>query len=470
MANPISATQSRADHMGTERIGRLLVQFAVPAILMNLVSSAYNMVDKIFVGNMIGDLGLTATTVAHPVMRVITAFAILVGAGGNALLALYLGEGKHEEAERILNNTFLLIAGISLSISVLCMIFIHPLLALLGCSEEALPYALPYLRIVLIGGFFEAITSGLGMFVRTDGRPKYMMACTVSGCLINVVLDPLMIGTFGWGTAGAAAATAFAQIISGCLILYYFTLSGKSTIKLRLSRMRLSGDLTRRSAALGASSFISQLSSAITQTVMLASLGIYAASTLEGDLYIAAVGITTSMGLLFLMPTLGMQQALQPILGYNYGAKKYRRVLRTVKIGFVAIMVISLVGWLVILLWAEPLCAIFGADPEYISLYAWTMRVYNLLVLFLPVHSISSNLAQALGKPRPAILMSLTRQVFALLPSILILPLFFGVTGIIWAMPVTDTVSLLLSGYFLIREVRELKGLIREAEAKGITA
>ena len=465
MANTLNSTQARSSLMGTERIGKLLVQFAVPAILMNIVSSAYNMVDKIFVGNMVGDLGITATTVAHPAMRLMTAFAILVGAGGNALLALSLGEGKHKEAERIVNNTFLLIAAISITLTLLGEIFIHPLLTLLGCSEEAVPHALPYLRIVLLGGFFESVTSGLGMFIRTDGKPKYMMACTISGCLINIVLDPILIGVCGWGIAGAAVATVFAQIISGGLILYYFTLSSKSTLKLRLSLMRPSWDLTRRSTALGASNFISSLSGAITQTVMLASLGIYAVSALEGDLYIAAIGVTTSVGMLFLMPAIGMQQALQPILGYNYGAKNYDRVLKTVKYGLISIMVVSTVGWLVILLWAEQLCAIFGADPQYIHIYARTMRLYNILLPLFALSAVASNLAQAIGKPKPAILLSLTRQVFALLPSILLLPLLLGLEGILWSMAVTDFVSAALGVAILIRETRIIRQLLREMPA-----
>lgn len=459
MADTHTTTESRSALMGSERIGKLLVQFAVPAILMNLVSSAYNMVDKIFVGNMIGDLGITAATVAAPVMRLITAFAVLVGAGGNALLALYLGEGRHKDAERILNNSFLLITILSVGLSALGLIFIHPLLTLLGCSEEAAPYALPYLRIVFIGTFFEAVTSGMGMFIRTDGKPKYMMACTISGCLINIVLDPVMIGVFNWGITGAAIATVFAQVISGCLILYYFTLSKKSTIKLRLREMRLTGALTRRTCSLGTSSFISQLSGSITQAVMVASLGFYASSTLEGDIYIASIGVTLSIGLLFMMPVFGMQQALQPILGYNYGAKNYDRVIQTFKWGLISILTVSVIGWLAIMLWAEELCSIFGADAAYLPIYARSMRLYNLLLPLVPISAIGSNLAQSIGKPRPAILLSLTRQVFALLPSMLILPLIFGMDGILWAMPFTDVVSSSIGAFIIVREIRQIRRL-----------
>jgi putative MATE family efflux protein len=462
MANSNESTEARAALMGTERIGKLLVQFAVPAILMNLVSSAYNMVDKIFVGRMVGDLGITATTVANPVMRIITAFAILIGAGGNALLALRLGEGKHKEAEGILNNSFLLITIITLTLSALGLIFIHPLLSILGCSADAQPLALIYVRIVLIGGFFEAVTSGMGMFIRTDGKPKFMMACTISGCIINIVLDPIMIGVFRWGIAGAAIATVFAQVISGCLILYYFTLSKKSTIKLRLREFRLRSDVTKTTCQLGTSSFISQLTGAITQTIMLASLGLYASTALEGDLYIASIGVTLSIGLLFMMPIVGMQQAVQPILGYNYGAKKYDRVLHTFKWAMISVTIMALIGWAVMMLWAEGLSSIFGADPEYLSIYARSMRIYNVTLPLVPISMLGSNLFQAIGKPRPAIMLSLTRQIFALLPAVLILPLIFGVDGVVGAMPVADIVSGIVG---TIMVARELRGIARLRDA-----
>jgi putative MATE family efflux protein len=462
MANSNESTEARAALMGTDRIGKLLVQFAVPAILMNLVSSAYNMVDKIFVGRMVGDLGITATTVANPVMRIITAFAILIGAGGNALLALRLGEGKHKEAEGILNNSFLLITIITLTLSALGLIFIHPLLSILGCSADAQPLALIYVRIVLIGGFFEAVTSGMGMFIRTDGKPKFMMACTISGCIINIVLDPIMIGVFRWGIAGAAIATVFAQVISGCLILYYFTLSKKSTIKLRLREFRLRSDVTKTTCQLGTSSFISQLTGAITQTIMLASLGLYASTALEGDLYIASIGVTLSIGLLFMMPIVGMQQAVQPILGYNYGAKKYDRVLHTFKWAMISVTIMALIGWAVMMLWAEGLSSIFGADPEYLSIYARSMRIYNVTLPLVPISMLGSNLFQAIGKPRPAIMLSLTRQIFALLPAVLILPLIFGVDGVVGAMPVADIVSGIVG---TIMVARELRGIARLRDA-----
>lgn len=464
MANsPASvSTQARASLMGTERIGKLLLQFAVPAILMNLVSSLYNMVDKIFVGNLIGDLAITATTVANPVMRLLTSFAILVGAGGNALLALRLGEGKHKEAEGILNNSFLLIAIITLSLSALGLIFLDPLLDLLGCSEAALPYARTYVRIILIGGFFEAVTSGMGMFVRTDGKPKYMMACTISGCLINIVFDPIMIGVFHWGVAGAAIATVLAQVISACMILYYFTLSKKSTIKLRARLLRLRGDVTKTTCQLGTSSFISNITGAVTQAVMFASLGLYAPSSEVGDIYIASIGVTLSIGLLFMMPIIGMQQAVQPILGYNYGAKKYDRVLHTFKWAMISVTLMAIAGWAVMMIWAEGLSSIFGADARYLDIYAKTMRIYNVTLPLVPVSLLGANMFQAIGKPRQAIALSLTRQVFALLPAVLILPLIVGVDGVVGAMPLADIISCVIGAILVSREVREISRLRRE--------
>lgn len=462
-----SRTAQRADLLGTERIGRLLVKFAIPAILMMAVSSLYNIVDKIFVGQFVGDIGITATTVVGPVMRLISAFALLIGAGGNSLLALKLGQGEYDEAERILNNSFVLIFIISAVIMAVGYSITDQILYLFGCDAEALGYARPYMRIILLGTFFECVTTGFGLFIRTDGRPKTMMMYSVTGCVINVILDPIFIYVLGMGIAGAAWATFIAQTVSGLLVIYYFTMSKAGTIKLRLSQLRLTRAVTIRSVQLGFSSFLTQFLGSIVQSILLSSLTFYgAASAVGGNIAIASVGITTSTGMLFLLPAMGMQQAVQPIVGYNFGAKKNDRVLDTMKWSIIATTIMLLVGFVIIMLFAEQLCKIFGAYDEFNDHAAWTMRIYNLLLPCLGINLLSTNFFQAIGKPLKAVIIGLSRQVLCLIPLILILPRFFGLNGVIYALPAADFVSFIVAGgilgyelYRIYKNVPSQKGL-----------
>ena len=392
-------TARRADALGTQRIFPLLLQYALPAIAMMLISSLYNIVDKAFVGNFVGQLGITATTVCHPAVRIIDAFAMLVGAGGSTLLALRLGEGKSDEAETILNSSFVLLILENVVLILLGYLFTEPLLRLFGAGDQVMPYAVTYIRVVLIGAFFNSTANGFGMFVRVDGSPKRMMVCSVTGCILNIILDPIAIYVLGWGIAGAAAATAFSQIVSGLMVIYYFTLSSRSTMKLRLSKMRIHRSTTLKTAELGFSSFLQQFTGSLSQSVLLSCLALFAtASTASADIAQASVGITVSIGLFFLLPAIGVSSAIQPIISYNYGAKNYHRVVDTLKTATIFSISMLTAGWIIILIFAEPLCKIFGCSGESLKHAAYTMRVYNMLLPLVPFGNVGSGFFQSIGK------------------------------------------------------------------------
>jgi putative MATE family efflux protein len=454
-------TAQRSSALGTEHIFKLILQYAIPAIAMMLISSLYNIVDKVFVGNFVGQIGITATTVVNPAVRIIDAFAMLVGAGGSTLLALRLGEGKSEEAESILNNSFLLTFLISVVLMVLGYGFSEPMLRLFGAGDEVMPYALTYLKVVLIGAFFNSTANGFGMFVRVDGSPKRMMVCSITGCVLNIILDPIAIYVLGWGIAGAAAATAFSQVVSGLMVIHYFTLSRRSTMKLRLSKMRLGKEHTKKTAELGFSSFLQQFTGSISQSVLLSCLAIFAtAETVSGDVAQASVGITVSIGLFFLLPAIGISSAIQPIIGYNYGAKNYHRVVDTLRTATVFAIAMLTVGWIIILIFAEPLCRIFGATGSDLQHAAYTMRVYNLLLPLVPFGNVGSGFFQSIGQPKKAIFISLSRQILCLIPMVLILGSIFGQNGVLYSLPVADLVS---SAVALILMVSQCKKLRQEA-------
>lgn len=455
-----SQTAQRSDALGTEHIWKLILQYALPAIAMMLISSLYNIVDKIFVGNFVGQIGITATTVSNPAMRLIDAFALLVGAGGSTLLALRLGEGKSDEAESILGSSFFLLALLSLSLTALGYAFTEPLLGLFGAGADSMAHASTYLRVVLIGAFFSSVTSGLGLFVRVDGSPKRMMICSVTGCVLNIILDPIAISLLGWGIAGAAAATAFSQIVSGLMVLHYFTLSRRSTIKLRPKYLRLRRNTTPKTLELGFSSFLQQFTGSISQSVLLSCLAIFATTqTVTGDVAQASVGITVSIGLFFLLPALGISSAIQPIISYNYGAKNYHRVVDTLKTATSFAIVMLTIGWIIILIFAEPLCRLFGADGSNLQHAAYTMRVYNLLLPLVPFGNVGSGFFQSIGQPKKAVLISLSRQILCLIPMVLILGNIFGQNGVLYALPVADVVSSAIALGMMIYQCNQLRKL-----------
>lgn len=454
---------SRSDLMGSEKISKLIIQFALPAILALVVSALYNIVDKAFIGQFVGQNGITAVTVSNPYSRVADAFTLLAGAGGNALLAIRLGEKKREVAEPILGNCFVLIAIFSAVMITLGYAFTEPILHTMGTSDEVMPQASLYLRICLIGFFFNAVTVGIGPFLRTDGSPRSMMFFTSIGCVLNFGLDPLMIHVFKWGIAGAAIATVFSQFISFILIVHYFTLGKRSSFKLRAKHLRLRMDIIKESVVLGFSSFILQLVNSLSQTIMNVSLTAYGAATaVGGDIAIAAVGITTSIGMFFLLPASGIQQAVAPILGYNYGAKNYERVLNVLKIGLLFSTALSTLGFLIIMIFPGSLCSLFGAKDDLLSRSIWTARMYNLCLPLITPSLLSPQFFQATAQPRKALLLSLNRNLIVKVPLMFILPLFFGLDGVIYSLPVTDIVASSIAGFFLIKEAKKYKRLSLE--------
>lgn len=453
---------TRSDLMGTEKIGKLIMQFAFPAMLSLLVSALYNTVDKAFIGQFVGQNGLTAVTVTNPFFRVADAFSVLVGGGGNALLAIRLGEKRRELAEPILGNCFTLIFIFAAIMIAVGACFSNSILNILGASADVAPYSAMYLRTCLIGLFFNAVTVGIGPFLRTDGSPRSMMLFTSVGCILNFGLDPLFIHVFNWGVAGAAAATVLSQFISFVLILRYFTVSKRSSFKLRLKNLKPRADIVRESLKLGLSSFFNQLVNSLSQAILNASLTAYGAATvIGGDVAIAAVGITTSIGQIFLMPALGIQQAMSPILGYNYGAKKYDRVLKVMGIGIFSAMAISTLGFAVIMIFPAQLCTLFGADGALMERSIWTLRVYNLFLPVIMPSIVTAQVFQSTNQPNKALFFGLNRNLIIKVAALLILPRIFGLDGVIYSLPFTDVVASAAASIALIKEAKRFKALSR---------
>lgn len=458
-------TAQRANALGTEKILPLIVKYALPAIAMMLISSLYNIVDKAFVGNFVGNIGITATTVVHPLSRIIDAAGMLICSGGSTLLALRLGEGKSEEAESILNNCFLLLLIFCAVLIGVFAVFTEPVLRLFGAEPEVMPYAVRYFRIILVGAFFNTVANCFGLFVRVDGSPKRMMICSITGCIINIILDPIAISTLKMGIAGAAWATSFSQIVSGLMVFHYFTISKRSTIKLRLSAFRIHRKNSLKSMELGVSSFLQQFTGSLSQTIMMICLAAFAtAQTVTGAVAQASVGIATSIGLFFLLPAIGVSSAIQPIISYNYGAKKYDRVIATLKVAIGFAVAMLTLGWLINMIFAEPLCRLFGAEGSDLKHAAYTMRLYNLLLPLVPFTNVGSGFFQSIGQPKKAVIISLSRQVICLIPMIVLLGSIFGQNGALFAVPVTDVISFSVALILILRACKKLKAADTSAE------
>lgn len=441
--------------LGEDRILTLLKRFSIPAIVGMLVNALYNVVDRIFIGNSVGSDGIAGITVAFPIMIIMMGFAMLIGFGSTSLLSIRLGEKKIDEAERIIANGMSLLIITSLAISVLGLIFLQPVLEAFGASETVMPYSIQYMQIILMGGIFQGIGFGMNNYIRALGSPKTSMLTMLIGALLNIILDPIFIYLFNWGIRGAAIATVFSQLVSSVWVLYYF-FGGKSYLKIRLHNMRLHLGTVLKIISLGFPPFIMQIAASIMNTIMNRKLQMYG-----GDIAISAMGITSSVNMMILMPIFGLNQGAQPIIGYNFGARNFHRVKETVRLGMVGATIIVLIGFALTRIFPAQLVSLFGRDDvELIRIGTKAIRIFLLGLPFVGFQVMTSGYFQAVGKPRQAMLLTLARQVIILIPAILILPGFYGLDGIFAAGPLSDIASAIICGCLLIYEIRSMRKLM----------
>ncbi len=440
-----------SDRLGEEKISRLLLRFSVPAIVGMLVNALYNVVDRIFIGNSIGSLGIAGITIGFPIMLVIMAFSMLIGFGANSLISIRLGEQKKSEAELIMGNAMVLLVVTAAVISATGLMFIEPLLNSFGASETVLPYAKEYLNIILLGTVIQSLGFGMNTFIRGEGNPKIAMFTMLIGAILNTILDPVFIFIFGRGVRGAAEATVISQIVSTIWVMYYF-LSGNSTLKIHKKNLKLQTEVVIKIITLGAAPFLMQLAASVLNMIMNKSLSFYG-----GDIAVSGMGIVSSIAMLILMPIFGINQGAQPIIGYNYGALKFDRVKETLKLAVIAATVVSTVGFVLIRVFPAGMISLFNrTDIELISFGSRAVTIYLVFLPIIGFQVVSSSYFQAIGKPKHSSFLSLSRQVLILIPSMLILPRFFGLDGLLAAGPVSDLASSIITGIFFFREMRHL--------------
>jgi putative MATE family efflux protein len=437
--------------LGEGNIINLLLKFSIPAIVGMLVNALYNVVDRIFIGQGVGSLGIAGITIGFPIMSAMMSFGMLIGLGSTSLISIRLGERKKEEAELIVANAMMLLIVVSLLLAIIGLIFLNPLLRFFGASENVLPYASEYLRIILYGSLFSGIGFGMNNLIRGEGNPRYAMFSMLIGAIANTILDPIFIFVFGWGIMGAALATIISQALSAVWVMFYF-LSGRSMLKIRLKNLRFNRDIIIKIIAIGSAPFAIQIAASILTVILNNSLLHYG-----GDVAISAMGIINSISLLILMPVFGINQGAQPIIGYNYGAKKFDRVKQTLKLAIFAATFIVVVGFIISRVFPQQLIRMFNNKDE--ELVRIGVRGLQIFLAFLPIvgfQIVSANYFQAVGRPKHAMFLSLSRQVTLLIPAVLILPRFFQLDGVFMAGPVSDLGSSILTGIWIFREIRHL--------------
>ena len=438
--------------LGTERIGKLLMQYAIPAIIAMTASSLYNMVDSIFIGHGVGALAISGLALTFPLMNLAAAFGSLVGVGASTLISVKLGQKDYDTAQRVLGNVLVLNVIIGLLFTVVTLIFLDSILYFFGGSDATVGYARDYMVVILLGNIITHIYLGLNAVLRSAGHPQKAMYATIATVLVNTLLDPLFIYVFDWGIQGAAIATITAQVLA---LIWQFKLFSNKNELLHFHKgiYRLKKKIVYDSLAIGMSPFLMNLAACF--IVILINQGL---QKYGGDLAIGAFGIVNRLVFIVVMIVMGLNQGMQPIAGYNYGAQQYLRVRKVLIVTIVAATFVTTFGFLVGMLMPELAVSIFTTDEELIRLAAKGLRI---TVVFFPIigfQMVTSNFFQSIGMASKAIFLSISRQVLILIPCLLILPRYYGQFGVWVSMPVSDITASLIAGSMLIWQMKKLKG------------
>lgn len=428
--------------LGREKIGKLLAKFAIPGIISMVVNSLYNIVDQIFIGQGVGYLGNGATTVIFPMITFAMAFSLLFGDGSATFLSLKLGEKKEDEAARGTGAGIIGFVGIGIIITILYLIFLEPLCKLFGASEAILPYAKDYGRIITYGLPFCAVCAGGASIIRADGNPKFNMIGLFAGTIINVVLDPIFIFVFQWGVKGAAFATILGQFANAVLNIYYFSKKMRN-VSLNRFVFRKSISYISRVSKLGISSFITQMALVVAMATRNNVLVTYGAKSKYGsDIPVTTLGITMKTFTIIMSIVLGLSAGAQPIFGYNYGSGKYDRVKKTFKLVAVLSTIICTLAFFLAQFKPMAIISIFGSESDLYNEFAIKcMKIYLMLIPTVGIQIMSGIFFQALGYPVQASILSLSKQIIFQLPVTILLPVFMGVEGVLWAGPVSDVLA-----------------------------
>ena len=442
------------DELGTQKIRPLLFKYALPAIIAMTASSLYNIVDSIYIGHGCGMLALSALTVAKPFMDICAAFGSLVGVGASSLLAIYLGEKDYDRANRVLGNVIVMNIILSAIVMVVGLVWLDPILMLFGASEDTLLYAHEYMEIILYGNILTHLYFGLNAMLRSAGHPRFSMTATIVAVVVNIILDPIFIFALDMGVRGAALATVISQAIAVTWQVTKFT-DKNELVRFHRGIWRLNKHITLRALAIGLSPFLYNIAHCIVVIIINNQL-----KTFGGDAAIASYGVINRLTFVFAMMVMGLNQGMQPIAGYNYGAKQYDRMLHSFYL--TCLYATGVMGIVFILGECCPqlVTKMFTHDPELIDLTIRPMRIICSTMLIIGFQMVTGNLFTSIGRAGKAIFLSLTRQVLYLIPLALWLPYLFvdePILGVWWSIPISDALSAITAAIMLAIELRNFR-------------
>ncbi len=454
----MTSISGAAAELGTERIRKLLMQYSLPAIIAMTASSLYNMIDSIFIGHGVGPLAISGLALTFPLMNLAAAFGSLVGVGAATLLSMRLGQRDYESAQHIIGNVLVLNLVLGVVFGAVTLLFLDPILYFFGASEATIGYARDFMRIILLGNVVTHMYLGLNAVLRASGHPRKAMYATINTVIINVILAPIFIYGFHWGIEGAAIATVSAQVVS---LLWQLRLLSdpKQPLHFRRGIYRLKRKIVGNIIAIGMSPFLMNLAACF--IVILINKGL---KEYGGDLNIGAYGIVNRLAFFFVMVVMGLNQGMQPIAGYNFGARQYDRVLRVLKLTTLGGVCVTTCGFLLGELAPHLAVSAFTTDPELVRLAADGMRIVFISFPIVGFQMVTTNFFQSIGMAGTAIFLSLTRQLLFLIPGLLILPRLFdlhtqwdGSWGVWCAIPMADLLAAVVAALMLSYQLRKFR-------------
>ena len=438
--------QKKDEKLGVMPIPKLMVTLAIPSVIAQLINVLYNIVDRMYIGHIpdVGPVALTGVGVTMPVLMLISAFSAFIGAGGAPLAAIALGRGDKERAEKILGNGVCILLLFSFVLTVFFMIFKEPLLYMFGASEQTIVYAQRYLTIYLMGTFFVQLALGLNMFISSQGQAKIAMLSVLIGAVINIILDPVFIFVLKMDVRGAALATVISQAVSAVWVVR-FLVSDKSVIRIRKKNFALDFRILAGVMALGVSPFIMQATESAISIVLNRGLSVYG-----GDLYVGSMTILQSVMQLAVIPVQGFTQGVQPIISYNFGAGKFDRVRKTYRLTIMTTFMISVVYCLLTVNFPTVFAGLFTSDKELLALVGKVMPIFMAGIWIFGIQMGCQTTFMGLGQAKISLFLALLRKVILLIPLALILPRCFGVMGIYYSEPISDTISAATAGIIFL--------------------
>ena len=437
--------------LGTKPVGKLLAQYALPAIIAMTAASLYNIIDRVFIGQVVGPMAISGLAITFPFMILAAAFGAAVGVGAATTISVKLGQKDYESAENTLGNTITLNLIIGLAFGGICLLFLDPILRFFGASDTTLPYARDFMQIILAGNVFSHMYFGMNAVLRAASKPRMAMFATIFTVAMNILLDAVFILWWHWGIKGAAFATVISQVLALCWQMKLFS-NKNELLHLKRDIYKLKANLVRNIISIGISPFLMNACACVIVIFINNQLVKFG-----GDIAVGAYGIANSIAMIFIMFVIGLNQGMQPIAGYNYGAQQYGRMMRVVKLSIITAICIMLTGW-ALAMFAPYYCArMFTKDPELIKGSIKAIQIIMMMYPFIGCQMVITNFFQCIGKVKISIFLSLSRQLLFLLPLLVLLPNFYGINGVWASMPTSDLISVIVAISIMTVYLRRFK-------------